>query len=79
MGNPMTDVILPWLQFGVKLESFLAPFSVGNYNGVDISSRWPQFYREENYVAPAFQDWVSSQIEDLVSCRTEVMLPWDER
>ena len=73
----MRDVILPWLQFGVKIESFLAPFSIGNYNGVDINSRWPQFYREENHVAPAFQHWVSSQIKDLV--RTGVMRPWDER
>ena len=77
VGNPMRDVILPWLQFGVKIESFLAPFSIGNYNGVDINSRWPQFYREENHVAPAFQHWVSSQIKDLV--RTGVMRPWDER
>ena len=73
----MRDVILPWLQFGEKIESFLAPFSIGNYNGVDINSRWPQFYREENHVAPAFQHWVSSQIKDLV--RTGVMRPWDER
>jgi len=77
VGNPMRDVILPWLQFGVKIESFLAPFSIGNYNGVDINSRWPQFYREENHVAPAFQHWVSSQIKDLA--RTGVMRPWDER
>ena len=75
----MRDVILPWLEFGVKLKKFPAPFSVGDYNGVVLNSHWPQFYRVENHVsrAPEFQDWVSFQIEDLV--KTGVLLPWDKK
>ena len=77
VGNPKKAEILLWLQVGVRLEQFLAPFSVGKYNGVCISSHWPQCYEEENHVPPEFQDWVSGHISDLV--RTGVLLQWDKK
>ena len=45
---------------------FLAPFSKGMYNGVEINSHLPQPYKEQNHVKQEFKEWVSSEIKSLV-------------
>ena len=74
-GHPLKKDILSWLKQGVNINYFLAPFSKGMYNGLEINSHLPQPYKEQNHVKQEFKEWVASEIKSLV--QMGVLKEWD--
>jgi hypothetical protein len=71
--HPFKNKLMGWLT-GVRIEEFLLSFTTGQFQGIPLNSYYPEAQQFENYVPPAFEQFMNDTIKEWETLRDGIEL-----